>query len=84
MHNVNIEAVERAAGQAQADPSSVRQPVELNGEWQLAEGAPQFRATIPYPSAATSRALHELSRAIRDAESHADAREALGGRRRSR
>lgn len=49
MHNVNVEAVERAAGQARSDPSSVRQPVELNGEWQVAEGAPQFRATIPYP-----------------------------------
>lgn len=49
MHNVNIEAVERAAGQAQDDPSSVRQPVDLSGEWQVAEGAAQFRAMIPYP-----------------------------------
>lgn len=50
MHNVNVKAVGRAAEQAQADPSSVRQPVELGGEWQVAEGAPQFRATIPYPN----------------------------------
>lgn len=50
MHNVNVEAVERAAGQVEADPSSGRQPVELSGEWQVAEGAAQFRATIPYPS----------------------------------
>lgn len=50
MHNVNIDAVERAAEQAQADPSSVRQLVELSGEWQVAEGAPQFRANIPYPN----------------------------------
>lgn len=50
MHNVNVDAVERAADQAEADPSSVRQAVELSGEWQLAEGAPQFQATIPYPN----------------------------------
>ncbi len=50
MHNVNVETVEQAAEQAQADPSSVRQPVELSGEWQVTAGAPQFRATIPYPN----------------------------------
>lgn len=50
MHNVNVEAVEQAAREAQADPLSARQPVELSGEWQLAEGDAQFRATIPYPT----------------------------------
>ncbi len=49
MHNVNVEPVERAARQAQGDPASVRQSVALSGDWQVVEGGPQFRGTVPYP-----------------------------------
>jgi uncharacterized OsmC-like protein len=50
MHNVNVEAVERTAALAEADPSAVVQHVVFDGEWQTQEGAPQFRAQIPVPS----------------------------------
>ncbi len=49
VHNVNVNAVEQAARQAQDDPSKARQPVTLSGDFQTAEGDAQFRATIPYP-----------------------------------
>lgn len=50
MHNVNVEAVEKTAATAKADPGSVVQHVAFDGEWQIAPGAPQFRATIPIPN----------------------------------
>ena len=50
MHNVNVEAVERTAEQAGAEPSSVVQRVVFAGDWQTSEGAPQFRAEIPVPN----------------------------------
>jgi uncharacterized OsmC-like protein len=53
MHNVNVQAVEQTAEQARRDPSSVQQPVAFDGEWQVREGAAQFRATIPVPSGET-------------------------------
>lgn len=53
MHNVNVEAVEQAAVKAAADPAAMVNPVAFAGEWQTAEGAPQFRAEIPVPSGGT-------------------------------
>jgi len=50
MHNVNVEAVERTADQAEAEPSSVVQRVVFAGDWQTSEGAPQFCAEIPVPN----------------------------------
>jgi uncharacterized OsmC-like protein len=50
MHNVNVEAVEQTAATARENPDAVTQPVAFDGEWQTAEGAPQFRATIPVPN----------------------------------
>ncbi len=50
LHNVKIEALEQTTRQAEADPASVRQSVELSGDWQVADDAVQFRATIPYPT----------------------------------
>jgi uncharacterized OsmC-like protein len=50
MHNVNVEAVEATAEAARTNPDVIVQPVALTGEWQTAEGAPQFRAAIPLPN----------------------------------
>ena len=43
MHNVDVEAVERTAAEAEADPGSVVQHVAFEGGWQTSERAPQFR-----------------------------------------
>jgi uncharacterized OsmC-like protein len=50
MHNVDVEAVERTAAMAEADPGSAVQRVAFGGDWQTSEGAPQFRAEIPVPN----------------------------------
>ncbi len=49
MHNVNLESLQRTVEQGTADPTSLRQPLELSGEWQTRAGAPQFQGRIPYP-----------------------------------
>ena len=49
MHNVNVESLLQTVEQGTADPAVLRQPVELSGEWQTREGAPQFQGRIPYP-----------------------------------
>lgn len=49
MQNLNLDAVEQSAAKARQEPGALRQQVELSGEWQTREGAPQFQATIPYP-----------------------------------
>ena len=49
MQNLNIDAVEQTAAIARQEPGSLRQHVELSGDWQHKHGQPQFRATIPYP-----------------------------------
>lgn len=51
MHNVNVAAVEATARAAADDPATLRQQVGFEGIWQTAAGAPQFRGTIPMPSA---------------------------------
>lgn len=53
MHNVNIEALEQTVAEAKDNPSAVTQQVSFDGDWQLAEGAAQFRATISYPKGET-------------------------------
>lgn len=49
MHNVNVEAVEATAAKAETDPAAVVNAIKFTGEFQTAEGAPQFRGTIPFP-----------------------------------
>ncbi|HVP02801.1 MAG TPA: OsmC family protein [Solirubrobacteraceae bacterium] len=49
MHNVNVAALEQTVARAAEDPASVLQPVAFDGEWQTAEGAPQFRTSFPLP-----------------------------------
>ncbi len=49
MHNLNLDAIEQSAVKAQREPDSLRQHVELAGDWQNDQGQPQFRAMIPYP-----------------------------------
>lgn len=49
MQNLNLDAVEQSAAKALQEPGSLRQHVELKGDWQNGQGEPQFRATIPYP-----------------------------------
>ncbi len=53
MHNGNTEALTATVAKAEQDPSVVKQAVSFDGEWQTQEGAPQFRATIPYPGGET-------------------------------
>ena len=48
MHNVNVESLLQTVEQGTAEPAVLRQPVELSGEWQTREGAPQFQGRIPY------------------------------------
>ena len=55
MHNVNVEAVERTADQAGAEPSSVVQRVVFAGDWQTSEGAPQFPRGDPGPERRAGR-----------------------------
>lgn len=49
MHNVKVEALKATIEQGRANPASTRQTVEFGGEWQVEEGVPQFRGTIPFP-----------------------------------
>ncbi len=50
MPNVNLAALEQTIEKGRADPAALRQPVNLGGQWQTEQGAPQFRGTISYPS----------------------------------
>lgn len=49
MHNVNVEAVNRTIETGEEDPAALVQKVNFNGEWQTAEGSPQFTTEIPLP-----------------------------------
>jgi uncharacterized OsmC-like protein len=49
VHNVNVEAVSRTITTGEEDPATLVQKVDFNGEWQTAEGAPQFTTEIPLP-----------------------------------
>lgn len=53
MHNVNVGALQETVAKAEGDPSTVRKPVEFDGDWQTREGAAQFRATIGFPQGET-------------------------------
>ncbi len=50
MHNVNTEAVEQTIEMGEKDPANLVQKVNFSGEWQTAEGEPQFRTEIPLPN----------------------------------
>jgi len=50
MHNVNVQAVERTAAAAAADPAAVVQSRAFSGAWQTTPGAAQFRTEIPLPN----------------------------------
>lgn len=49
MHNVNVEAVEQTVSMGEKDAASLVQKVDFNGEWQTADGGPQFSTEIPLP-----------------------------------
>jgi uncharacterized OsmC-like protein len=49
LHNVNVEAVTQTIQTGEEDPTALVQKVNLDGEWQTAEGAPQFTTSIPLP-----------------------------------
>ncbi len=49
MHNVNTEALKATIARATAEPTAVRQAINLDGTWQTAAGEPQFRTQIPLP-----------------------------------
>ncbi|MCO5315667.1 MAG: OsmC family protein [Solirubrobacterales bacterium] len=53
MHNVNVEAVRQSAAKATENPAAVVNPVSFTGEFQTADGMPQFRGTIPFPGGET-------------------------------
>ncbi len=53
MHNVNTDALAATVEKSRQDPGAVRQEVSFDGEWQTADGAAQFRATIPFPTGET-------------------------------
>lgn len=50
MHNVNTKAVERTISAGEKDAASLVQKVSFSGEWQTAEGEPQFTTEIPLPN----------------------------------
>ena len=50
MHNVHTDALNRTIAKAEQDPSALIQHVSFDGEWQTAEGQPQFRTAIPVPN----------------------------------
>jgi hypothetical protein len=39
MHNVNLDQLQQTVDKAHADPGALRQPVNLDGQWQIAQGA---------------------------------------------
>lgn len=49
LNNVNVEALQAFARQAEKDPSQTRKSKKVEGEWVLEEGKPQFRATLDFP-----------------------------------
>ncbi len=53
MHNVNTGAVEQTIEMGEKDAASLVQKVNFSGEWQTADGEPQFRTEIPLPNGET-------------------------------
>jgi hypothetical protein len=50
VHNVNLDQLQQTINKAHADPGALRQPVNLDGQWQTEQGAAQFRGRITYPA----------------------------------
>ena len=52
INNVNIEAMAGFAAQVERDPAAAKKLKSVTGQWNFAEGAPQFRAEVEYPGGA--------------------------------
>ena len=48
LNNVHVDVLEQVAKDAQIDRAKVRRSQQLEGQWLLEEGAPQFRAQVSY------------------------------------
>jgi uncharacterized OsmC-like protein len=49
MNNINAEAVLKFLEEVKQNPLAAKKAKRLEGEWVLAEGQPQFRATVEFP-----------------------------------
>lgn len=49
LNNVNVDALQAFAQQAEKDPSQARKSKKVEGDWVLEEGKAQFRATLEFP-----------------------------------
>ena len=52
INNVNVEAMASFAAQVEQDPAAAKKLKSVTGQWNFAEGAPQFRAEVEYPGGA--------------------------------
>jgi uncharacterized OsmC-like protein len=52
INNVNVEAMARFAAQVVQDPGAAKKLKSVTGQWNFAEGEPQFRAEVEYPGGA--------------------------------
>jgi uncharacterized OsmC-like protein len=50
LNNVNLEAVERFTRDVEHDPAQAKRTKRVVSEWVLAEGRPQVRANLEYPT----------------------------------
>ncbi len=48
VNNVNVSALEQVTKEAETDKSKVKRTQQVNGEWLLEEGGPQFRAEVSF------------------------------------
>ena len=48
LNNVNVSALEQVTKEAETDKSKVKRTQQVNGEWLLEEGGPQFRAEVSF------------------------------------
>ena len=48
LNNVNVSKLEQVAREAETDKSKLRRTQQIEGEWLLTEGGPQFRAEVSF------------------------------------
>jgi len=48
VNNVNVSALEQVTKEAETDKSKVKRTQQVNGEWLLEEGGPQFKAEVSF------------------------------------
>lgn len=48
LNNVNVSALEQVTKEAETDKSKVKRTQQVNGEWLLEEGGPQFKAEVSF------------------------------------